>query len=184
MDRHHENPDNPGEIRRNLQCLRSIIRHMEKLKMVFLNALKVKAGDLYDTLETDKYKCIDTIRNHPSRDVRWAALQILLKNIGRHPEVAGTCKKVLAEEKDPMIRSVALRGLSDYCKFSRDMTVFHIFSDIMYDDSTEYRLKRTSYFCILDVLNIEISNRPSFRDFNFPDDVDWTLVALAMRRGG
>jgi HEAT repeat protein len=111
-------------------------------------------------------------------NLRLAAILALQYEWTPNKEFEQHCERLLTDDPDIEVRSVALISLAGCYAHTDDKRVGQLSAQLVYDDATPRALRRAAYsalFCIRGVPEDGIG--PLRRaDFRFPDDVDWAFV--------
>jgi hypothetical protein len=188
--------DDPGDpidheqenVNEELKEFQKLRERLERGRQRLRDEIISRAGPLRESSMENANLCVDSIRNHSNPDVRRAALQILLGDeqtrAGRqelYQEIA-----LDAQGMPPKVRPLALGALKECYRLSPDASVPKIHAEIPYDPQEDGSVKRRSYFCILDLLEVDWGERPDDRAFSFPEDMNpcsmWQVVIASRRR--
>jgi hypothetical protein len=116
-------------------------------------------------------------------NLRLAAILALQYEWKPNKEFEQHCERLLRDDPDIEVRSVALISLAGCYAHTDDKRVGQLSARLVYDDAMPRALRRAAYsalFCIRGVPEDGIG--PLRRaDFRFPDDVDWAFVDSFLR---
>jgi len=123
----------------------------------------------------------------PDPNLRRAALMSLRSHwrLGRDKDFGETCERLVFEDPDVEVRSLALGFLSLCYLDSDDSRVGCLAAQLVVDDSAPRKLRATAYLALIVIRGLPIdafiaASRSSSR---FPEGVDWAFVDSFLRRG-
>ncbi|HUY89121.1 MAG TPA: HEAT repeat domain-containing protein [Pirellulales bacterium] len=129
----------------------------------------------------------ESFLGHPDPNLRRAALMALRSHwgLGRDKDFAATCERLVFEDPDVEVRSLAIGFLSLCYSGSDDSHVGRLTAHLVVDDSAPRELRATAYRALIVIRGLPTrAFTAAFRSKSrFPEGVDWAFVDTFLDRG-
>jgi len=134
-----------------------------------------KVAGLYFTKLMHGYDITIDHLNHADPRARSGALMLMKHYWKRRQDYAQICERIAREDTDPKVRALALGWLSLCYTATSDSRIGKWLAEIVRDEMQPLLFRRQAYFSLFSVRGL--AKILDTRTFQFPDQVDWSLVA-------
>jgi hypothetical protein len=123
---------------------------------------------------------VESYLAHEKPLLRYIALTVLTLDWGCQ-EHRATCERLVTEDPDATVRSMALAGLGSLSAATQDPRVLQLLLDIIQRKSGDAGLRDTAYAELLSVMGRPPREwyRPPSRPLDWDKDVDWNRIREA-----
>lgn len=114
---------------------------------------------------------------HVEPSLRAAAMRVLAMHWGPDDPFQAVCQRLLSEDPDRDVRSLALRYLSMCCRGTNNARLGKLAAGLVYATAEPRELRMAAYELLFDLRGFfGHPPRPASLPAAFPEDVDWSFV--------
>jgi hypothetical protein len=116
--------------------------------------------------------------DHLDPDLRLAAITMFGAHWGSDERFGDACERLAWSDSDDEVREAAIGQLGWRYWETSDFRIGGLLAEIVHDETQDASVRRTAYFSLYKIRGRSLRERPSRKDFRFPEDVDWSLVGV------
>jgi hypothetical protein len=152
----------------------------EKLKARMIASAKEKAGALYETMQQGP-RVAERFFDHPDPNLRLAALKMFCIHWDLDERFGDACERLAWTDSDEEVRAAAIDHLGWRYWETSDFRIGGFLAEIVHDETQDASVRRMAYLSLYQIRGRSVLERPSRKDFRFPEDVDWSLVGVFLK---